>query len=129
MGTFSIWHWLIVLMVLGVIFGSIVAAVLTRSHLRRGQYTTRFAIYVVTSTAIAILVNVSEEAAVVLPMIPLGWVLMFLIYRWTAMRLNDVGWNRWWSLLWLIPLVGIVLGIVLCIKDGIPSQDEASVFA
>lgn len=50
-------------------------------------------------------------------------------YRWTAMRLTDVGWSRWLAMLWLFWPAGFGLTILLCFKrSAVHEADLADVF-
>ncbi|MFZ3583234.1 signal peptidase I [Loktanella sp. DJP18] len=36
-------------------------------------------------------------------------------------RLNDLGWSGWWGWLLAIPVVGVILALILCLKQGRPA--------
>ena len=111
MGTFSIWHWLIVLLVTSI---PIVVVAFSRGSLTRKGYVVRF----VVSVLVAVVIAMIAEEGIPLLYVPVAIISLF-ITRWIAMRLNGVEWSRWWAVSWVIfwP-VGLVLAIVLCIKRG-----------
>lgn len=44
--------------------------------------------------------------------------LTFLECRWSALRLNQIGWSRWLALLTAIPLVNLLFLLVLLVVPG-----------
>lgn len=48
------------------------------------------------------------ESAYFLPVL-----FVLLVVRWTAMRFMTLGWNRWWTALWIVPLIGFFVPISL----------------
>jgi len=49
---------------------------------------------------------------------------VFFLYSLNVRRLHDIGYNGWWSLLLLVPIVGAFLFIYICVKKGIPITNE-----
>lgn len=118
MGTFSIWHWLIVLLVLLI---PVVLVGYARAKLPRLGFTLRF----VGAALVSVVAGAFAEdvpAAAIVAIVP-----GLLMYRWTALRLNDVGWNRWLALLWFLWPVGLILSLALCFKRT-ATKDVAPVF-
>jgi len=122
MDTFPIGVGLIVLLVVAVPF---VIIALARGKLTRLGFAVRFVASTVLTFVLGLtwgMLTLDDEAA----RIPFAnfyfWladvVLGILIYWWTALRLNGMGWNRWWTLLYYLWPIGLVMAIVLCVKRG-----------
>lgn len=105
MGGMQLWYWAMVLSMLVLPFLAIGYA---RENLGRSGFALRL-VGSVAGTAVAYGLAMAGN----LLAIPL-LVLLNITYRWTAMRLNDVGWNRWWAILWFVLPAGLILSITLC---------------
>lgn len=138
MGTFSIWHWVIVLS----IFGAPVIAIASASRdkpLPRMPYFWRAAGLLLTGGILWLYVeNQSTEVAhVALAVLVLMWVvaivvLGFLGTLWSVYRIQDIGRSKWWSLLLLVPLIALFYVIFLIFYPAPPGgqqgrQDSAMV--
>ena len=110
MGAFSIWHWLIVFLVVAV---PVAVIALARGKLTGPGFTVRFGLALLIGGTMSVL----AEAGFPLASFPV-LILSVLIFRWTALRLNGMGWSRWWALLCFLGPVGLLLAIVLCAKRG-----------
>lgn len=118
-GTVSIWHLLTILLLLLIPFFLVAYA---HGSLTRLGFALRFACWLVAS---AIGYGIAKSGHV-FPFVPV-FLLTILLFRWTAMRLNDAGWGRWWALLWYFWPVALVLAVTLCIKRP-GGEDLALVF-
>ena len=118
--SFSIGEGLAVLLVAAGLF---VAIKFSRGSLSRAGFAVRLPIVLVAS-----IIALGAAEAWFPPLVVLFLVLNFLLFRWTAMRLNDVGWSRWWALLWLLPVAGTVMAVALCFKRPPPIENTADVF-
>lgn len=105
------------------LLAAVLAAIFARGALTRVGYMARF-IPAIVACGIAYVAAVKwgHPFAQILFI-----VLNTFIWRWTAMRLNDVGWGKLWLVLWLVPPAGLILAITLCIKHP-PETDIAEVF-
>ena len=118
MGTISIWDWLFTLALLLI---PVVLIGYARGRLSRAGFTLRFASAFI---ALPLAGAIAEDAPLAAFLVI---VLILLIYRWTALRLNDVGWNRWLALLWYLWPAGLVMALVLCFKRT-ANEEIAPVF-
>jgi len=127
MGAFSIWHWLVVLLVLLVLLiPPVVVVGYARSKLPRSGFTLRLIGSILVLAVAGAFMEDAPPAAIAVIAIP-AIVANLLIYRWTALRLNDVGWNRWLALLWFLSPAGLILSLVLCFKRS-ATEDGTLVF-
>lgn len=55
--------------------------------------------------------------------------LYFLIFRWTTMRFNDVGYSRWMFVAGIVPVMAIVAVVQLCFRDGASGPQDRRVQA
>lgn len=114
MGTFSIWHWIIVLSV----FGAPVIAIASASRektLSRLPYFWRVASLIAATLVLRLLVEVlvSEPPSVAGAIVGLGWIVALVIFGilgalWSVHRVQEVGASKWWSLLLLVPAVNLI---------------------
>lgn len=118
----SMFGFLLGLMV--VLAGPAIVVGYARRCLARAAYVWRYlGLFVLSIASVAIAEN--GYPAIYLPL----YVLNLFGYRWTAMRSNDVGWSRWWALLWLLWPAGLVLTVILCFKRSTGlDADVAAVF-
>lgn len=130
MGAFSIWHWLIILLVVGLVPAVIVVR-FTQSVLTQKEFVLRISAllavgYVVGLAPLQLIMMAAPDLYVfiLVPSLILGLVFNVFTFRWTVMRLNGVGWNRWWSFLWVAWPAGLVLAFVLCFERDGKSQAE-----
>ncbi len=55
---------------------------------------------------------------------------LYLLYSWAniiclpVQRLHDIGWSGWWCLLFLIPLVSFIFGLILLFKPSEPNANR-----
>ena len=118
MGSLSIWHWLIVLLVVGLAGIVPIFAANASKTLPRGPYAIRtlasyLAIFVMSTVTAA-----AGNAFLSIIELLINGVLGILIVLWSVHRVQDIGWSKWWCLLFFVPLVGIVFWFVLLFKMG-----------
>ncbi len=128
MGTFSIWHWLIVLFfILLVPLVPILAASSSKTLTRKpyalrtiGAYAAMFGIAFAfgaggggLGSGLGMVINI---------------VISILIILWSVHRTQDIGWSKWWCLLMFVPLVGLIFWLVLLFRAG-KQTDVAEVFS
>jgi len=117
-GTFSIFHWLIVLLViLGI--GILPIALASKSKtLARGPYALR------TIPATVVMVLIAAASAELDYVVLVNLVIWVLLLLWSVHRLQDIGWSRWWCLLSFLPFLGLLFWLALLFVPGKP-QDES----
>ena len=123
MGTFSIWHWLIVLLVIA----PIVVGAWTgwKRHIVQKTYVIIYCVLLAVGIIVEVGIEVIGEAAivvllVVLVVLPVG---LFVGVHVVVRRLNTVGWSKW---LGCIPVISTLVGIVLLFKrtpEPVPAQE------
>ncbi len=137
MGTFSIWHWLIIL--LATLLPAMVAifAADQTKRLNRKQYAIRLLILFIAIFglfSIASLAFGAPDDALGFGVVGLGMTLSLvaqvLLVLWSVHRVQDIGWSRWICLLYLVPGVGTILWFILLFKAGVreiePSASTAA---
>ena len=122
MGTFSIWHWLIVLLVFGV---PVVAVATERSGraIPRGKYALwwvgLFAYGAIAKVVIDSGVLVDESAAVFVLVYFLGLALLLFLYnRAVVQRLRDAGHGKALAYVGVVPFVNLLLAIYLLFRPS-----------
>ncbi len=125
MGTFSIWHWLIVLMVFA---GPVIPIALANKDktLTRLPYFYRIAGGLVLGILSEWSDNLSVVLIVVIVCIALAmWVLEYL---WSVHRAQDIGWSKWWTLLFVLPGINLIYLLVILSRPSrkVEEQQEAT---
>ena len=133
MGTFSIWHWLIVIAVVMLVGLVPILAASSKKTLARKAYALRTISAYGAMLLIGFLAGATEgEAASSLLASGVGLLmnltLAILALVWSVHRVQDIGWAKWWCLLLFVPLVGLIFWLVLLFKPG-SHTDVAEVFA
>lgn len=132
MGTFSIWHWLIVLMVY---VGPVIPIALASESkiLARLPYFYRIlAIFVpvVVGLVLGILRELSNSLGMVLIIVIVcGTLAMSVLnYLWSVHRAQDIGWSKWWTLLFVVPGINLIYFLVILFQPGckVEAQQEAT---
>lgn len=118
MGTFSVWHWAIVLAYLAVYIVPIFAAD-PGKRLARKPYALRtlatIAVLVVIGTISSLIQSSGIQALVT---VVAGYVLAVFLVLWSVHRIQDIEWAKWWCLLFLIPIIGVVFWLILLFTPG-----------
>ena len=118
MGTFSIWHAVIVLIVLAFFAIPVVAIARTRADDLRGRakvwkvFGAIFLLVVAQSIAQSALPP-GQVAPILLGSMIVGVFISYWAARTLAARCQDLSWSRWVALVQLIPLVNLMFFIVL----------------
>lgn len=115
MGSFSIWHWLVILLIIGVPL-ALLATLSTDSRMARGEFVKRILILIGAAIASGFLAGAIETAGAIVMLIIM--IAGLWSYRWAGARLQDMGHNKWMTLLFLIPLVNLVVLIWLCVAGS-----------
>lgn len=127
MGTFSIWHWLIVLIALIVLASPAIVIALASpvKTLRRMPYVWRILGAVVLIFALALILNglIGEEpdpatAALGLIALPVELAVYVLVVLWSVHRIQATGLSRWWNLILCLPFVNLLWIVVLMVIPG-----------
>jgi hypothetical protein len=112
MNGLSIWHWGIIIVWLGLLLIPIVSADPNKTLPRKG--------YVFRSIGFIALITIGSIISNALPG-PVDSALLLvaaligatLIYLWSVHRTQDIGWSRWWNLLFLMPVISLGWWIIL----------------
>ena len=124
MGSFSIFHWVIVLLLFIVPIVLIILASADKTMSRGG-----FAIRVIVMFAIATVVGLvpyGDDLLIEnLVITIMGLVFALITTVWSVHRLNEIGWSRWWALLTWVPFVNFVMLAVLSFKGAKPNETQA----
>jgi len=130
LGTFSILYLVFALVYLA---AYIVPLAMANSGKRmaRKPYAIRTVIGILALVVVNVIVSAIGEgsaALVATGVMLLGSVaLSVFLVLWSAHRAQDIGWSKWWCLIFLIPLVGLVFWFVLLFKAGkITAEDTIS---
>ena len=89
----------------------------TDSELGAAQYAMRLFGVLVAWFGIALLAAYTHPLLIAAYIVP-----YFLIYRWSAMRLNAVGRTKWWLLISLINVIGLAYAFKLCFVPDRPGR-------
>jgi hypothetical protein len=128
MGSFSIWHWLIVLAIFALVPLVPILAASPKKTLTRKPYALRtIGVYVAMFVIGFILGVVGGDAGSGISFL-LNLILGILIVLWSVHRVQNIGWAKWWCLLLFVPLVGLIFWLVLLFAPG-RQADVAEVFA
>ena len=111
MDPFNIWHWVIVLGVFAV-FSVFVVAANPRKKLARKPYALR-----TVGLFVAILVFSAIDSGIGRSLAGFGFCFMVL---WSVHRAQDIGWSKWWCLLFVTPFVVVapIFWLVLLFKPA-----------
>ena len=121
MGNFSIWHWLILIAVSGVLIGAIPIAFASPVRtLSRRPYALRTLAAFMAMLVLSSPTKSAGGGSAFLRIIDVivSVVLWIQIVVWSVHRVNNIGRSKWWCLLILLPLVNIVFWFVLLFKIG-----------
>lgn len=116
MGTFSIWHWAIVLAFFALYVVPVVAADPSKTMARKPYALRTLGFFIAIVVVNAIAGGIGNEAAII--GLILGAPLAVFMVLWSVHRTRDIGWSKWWCLLFLIPFVGLIFWLVLLFKPG-----------
>ena len=127
MGSFGIFHFAIILVFLAAYIVPLALAN-TGKRMVRKPYAMRTVIGIlalVVANVIVPLVGEGSAALVLLGLIILGSAaLSVFLVLWSAHRAQDIGWSKWWCLLFLVPIVGLVFWFVLLFKPGKATRED-----
>ena len=129
MGTFSIWHWLIVLIVF---VGPVIPIALANKDktLARLPYFYRILALVAVGLLLGILSEWSDNLGVVLIVLIVCLVLAMWVleYLWSVHRAQDIGWSKWWTLLFVLPGINLIYLLVILFRPSrkVEEQQEAT---
>jgi hypothetical protein len=123
---FSIWHWVIVLVLLGTVVIPIVAIARTPRDDLRGrakvwQVVGAIALLVVVQEILSQTLGPSQAQAAAGLAFLLSLVISYWAARTAAARCQDLNWNRWVALLQAVPLVNLVFLLAIGI---LPSRRQ-----
>lgn len=117
MGMYSIWHWLIVLLVLAMPVVSVYLEKTDKIIGRKDLF-----IWVLWTVGLTVLSQIIISlGGTMIGMIIYLWLATgqtFLFLQRLARRCRDLGWNKYWSLLLMVPFIGLFFVIVLLVKPG-----------
>ena len=119
MGTFSIWHWLIVLMVL--VMPSIPIAVANKDkRLARLPYFYRILALIVVGVMFKVLSERSDDpGAIIIVMLVGVWIALWVLqFVWSVHRAQDIGWSKWWTLLFVVPGINLLYVLAILFWPG-----------
>lgn len=132
MGSFSIWHWIILLVVLSSPVLPIFFANETKILARKSYAIRMIPLIIIGALMSEVMVYVEPTLAAVLVLL-VSLVMSVLGILWSVHRNQDIGVSKWWCLLLMIPFVNIVFILVLLFtrgqssaEAGIPSNDSIS---
>ena len=121
MGTFSIWHWLIVLVIYLLVIIIPIATVRPSTRVSRKTFAIRGSVIVVALIGIGVLLGHlspdvtspldPELADGLLSLASLVAAIPFV--RWSSGRAQDAGWSKWRCLVFMVPVANIILVIQL----------------
>ena len=122
MGTFSVWHWLIVLLV----FGVPVAAVATEKSGRaipRGRYALWFLGVVAYGTVARVVAEsgvLGDQGGAIFALVYLLGLLVLLFFynRAVVRRLRDVGHGKGLAYAGAVPMLNLLLAVYLLVRRG-----------
>ncbi len=109
MGTFSIWHWIIVLVVfpIPIVIGAWTA---WNRHLTYKQYLIAYAAVFVVTFIISTIGHANFEGGWVLLFLPVVPLIHFTGVHITVRRLHTIGWKRWMG---VVPVLNSVVSFVM----------------
>lgn len=120
MGSFSLWHWLIVVVGVGIPL-AVIALTSAERRTSRGAYFAwlvgTLAAIAATRVAVGQVRDVSMSGQLALGQLVLSWVLFGFLIRAAVGRLQDAGHRRWWAMLFVVPVLNLVAYIVIgCLR-------------
>jgi hypothetical protein len=125
MGFGSIWHWLIVAWLIGIVLMPFKLASSTK-FLGRQQYLIRLAGLFGASLLIGMLsLAIWGQMGGVAAQVIWGSIGTSFVLYWSIHRTQDVGWSRWLALLVLVPGVNFAWMIALCAIPAV-AHDSAN---
>ena len=125
MGTFSIWHWIIVWHIVLIVFlGTVIPIVSANKDktLARLPYFYRILalfvaglVFFVTGLVLGILSEWPDILGVglIILTVCLALVMWVLLFLWSVYRAQDIGWSKWWTLLFTVPGANLYLLVIL----------------
>lgn len=127
MGTFPIWHLLIVLSFLAANVVPIKLASKDKT-LTRLPFFFRFLILVAVVVFLKSLGGMFDSIEIVFGVLATVIVTAVFSMLWAVRRVQDIGWPKWWCLLLLVPGVNLIYLLALLLWPGrkIEEQQEAS---
>jgi uncharacterized membrane protein YhaH (DUF805 family) len=123
--TISIWHWLIVLTWFGAPILAIAVADREKT-LSRNSYVVRTLGLFVGLVVVSVIAYLISEAIGNGISALGGLVFTIFLALWSSHRSQEVGWSKWWSLLLMLPVVGLIFWVILLFK---PSHEGKTVTA
>lgn len=118
MGTFSIWHWLIVLVGFVIVPVTTITLAKKEKSLARLPYLYRIIGLLAAGLVIRFVGEQTDNPGAAIPMVFVALCVWILQYLWMVHRTQDIGWSKWWVLLTTIPLVNLVYGLVILFVPG-----------
>ena len=129
MGTFSIWHWIIVLMYFGV---PLIPIALANREVRlsRMPYFQRVLVLLISGFALLVLAADFDGGGLIWFALFLSAAVAIQVYLclWSVHRVQDIGWSRLLNLLLIVPTANVifVLAILVWPSRKIEEPQEAS---
>lgn len=118
MGFGSIWHWVVVALVIAVIFGPLYFADKSK-RLERKPYILRMvgAMFAAAAFAIIGIEFFGDNGGLFI--VPLSLLTNALIMVWSVHRANDMGNSYWKTLLLFVPIANLIWLVLLCVKPSV----------
>lgn len=130
MGTFSIWHWIIVMILVGTpiglaLFG--VSSVSPEARIGRQGYVLRtlsaIVGLIVLGGVLSTTAGTNNEGITRLAGLLIFYAVLFMWFRWSAARAQDIGRGGKWLTLWfLFPALGFLVWFPLAFRHSKPPE-------
>lgn len=125
MGSFSLWHWIILLLI---IFVPLILIDRARTPLARKPFTLR----VLTVLGILLVLDfiapfLGRPTIYMVALSLMGAIYGFILWRWVARRCLDIGRSKWWTLLLYIPMINILMIIALFFVPSRLGPDQKAI--
>jgi uncharacterized membrane protein YhaH (DUF805 family) len=122
MGSFSIWHWLIVVAYIATVVVPVAAASYEK-RISRKDYAIRVAAFFGAVIVLSVVGQMIGDTGQIVAL-ALGYVFAIFIYIWSVHRTQDIGWSRWLNLLMIVPIVALIWWLILLFTPS-PSRNES----
>ena len=129
MGSLQNWHALIIL-VLGMLIYAVPVAIANNIWtLTRRSYLGRFVMVVFVGAVLELIVETADKETARVLVYLIDFALSMLLVVWSVYRTRDIGWSKWWCLLYCVPLVNFLYGLVIMfVPSGYASQSGAGAY-